>query len=189
MARIPFADPANLSPATVATLEAIPDGNIFRLLAQADGSLSQFVALTVSLWNDAELSARRRELAILLVARLADSEYEWAQHEAVARMSGVTEDEIQAIQDLDLSGFDDGEQAMLTLARTTFERGRPDEEQFAAARAALTDREVIELQLVVAVYAGLAAIMVALDLELDETLGADQLEAGEEGLRGPQLND
>lgn len=188
MARIPYPDPENLSPATAATLEAIPDANIFRLLAQADGSLSQFVALTLSLWNDAELSARRRELTILLVARLADCDYEWYQHEAVARASGVSEEEIAALRELDLGGFDDGEQAMLALARTTFERGRPSDEELAAARSALSDREIVEMQLLVAVYAGLAAIMIGLDVELDETLGADQLEQDEEGIQGPRLD-
>lgn len=189
MARIPYPDPESLSKETTATLGAIPEANIFRLLAQADGSLTPFVAFTLSLWNDAELSARRRELAILLVARLADCDYEWKQHEAVAKASGVTDEEIAAIEDLELDRFDEAERAMLELARITFERGRPDDSQLAAARAALSDREVIELQLVVSVYAGLAAIMLGLDLELDETLGADQLEEGEGGLEGPMLVD
>ena len=71
MARIPFAEPSRLSPRTLKTLEALPDIGIFRLLAQADGSFTAFSAFTGSLWNDAELSPRRRELVILLVARLA----------------------------------------------------------------------------------------------------------------------
>jgi alkylhydroperoxidase family enzyme len=75
---------------------------------------------------------------------------------------------------------------MLALARTTLDRGRPSDEELAAARKALSDREVVELQLVVAVYAGLAAIMLGLDLELDERSGAEQLGHDE---RGPRLGD
>ena len=187
MARIPFASRDGLSPRTLKALGALPDIGIFRLLAQADGSFTAFSAFTGSLWNDAELSPRRRELVILLVARLAGCEYEWFQHEPVARMCGVTDSEIDALRELDLEPFDEGERAMLALARTTLDRGRPPDDELAAAREALTDREVIELQLVVAVYAGLAAIMVGLDLELDEKSGADQLARDEQ--RGPRLGD
>ena len=186
MARIPFASRDELSPRTLKTLEALPDIGIFRLLAQADGSFAPFAAFTASLWNDAELSPRRRELAILLVARLAGCEYEWFQHEPVARMCGITDAEIAALRELDLSAFDEGERAMLELARTTLDRARPSDAELAAARVALSDREVVELQLVVAVYAGLAAIMNDLDLELDERSGAEQLGHDE---RGPRLGD
>ncbi len=184
MARIPFADRDALSPRTQQALDALPDIAIFQLLAQADGSFSRFSAFTASLWNDAELSPRQRELAILLVARVTDCEYEWFQHEPVARLCEISDDEIAAIKALELSCFDDGERATLELARVTLERGRPTDEQLAAAREALSDREVIELQLVVAVYAGLAAIMIGLDLELDEASGAEQLARDE---RGPRL--
>ncbi|MBU6337445.1 MAG: carboxymuconolactone decarboxylase family protein [Acidobacteria bacterium] len=186
MARIPFADRSGLSPQTLETLEALPDIGIFRLLSQADGSFAPFAAFTASLWNDAELSPRRRELVILLVARLAGCEYEWFQHEPVARMCDITDGEIAALRELDLATFGDEERAMLELARTTFDRGRPSDAELAAARQALSDREVIELQLVVAVYAGLAAIMNGLDLELDERSGAEQLGHDE---RGPRLGD
>jgi len=187
MARIPFASRDDLSPRTLKALGALPDIGIFRLLAHADGSFTPFAAFTGSLWNDAELSPRRRELVILLVARLTGCEYEWFQHEPVAKMCGISDGEIAALRELDLSAFDDGEQAMLALARTTLDRGRPSDEELAAAREALTDREVVELQLVVAVYAGLAAIMLGLDLELDEQSGADQLVQDEQ--RGPRLGD
>jgi len=186
MARIPFADPSRLSPTTLKTLEALPDIGIFRLLAQADGSFKPFSAFTASLWNEAELSPRRRELVILLVARLTGCEYEWFQHEPVARMCDVGEEEIEALRELDLGAFDASDRAMLEFARTTLGRGRPTDDELAAARAALSDRELVELQLVVAVYAGLAAIMIGLDLELDARSGADQLGSDE---RGPRLGD
>ena len=186
MARIPFASRDDLSPQTLATLEALPEIGIFRLLAQADGSFAPFAAFTASLWNDAELSPRHRELVILLVARLTGCEYEWFQHEPVARMCGISDEELSALRDLDLASFEETEQAMLALARTTLDRERPSDEELAAARNALSDREVVELQLVVAVYAGLAAIMLGLDLELDERSGAEQLGHDE---RGPRLGD
>ncbi len=71
-----------LSPRTRQALDGIPGIGIFRLLAQSDGSFYRFSAFTGSLWNDADLSPRRRELVILLDARLTDCEYESLQHVA-----------------------------------------------------------------------------------------------------------
>jgi alkylhydroperoxidase family enzyme len=184
MARIPFPDPESLSPETQRALASLPDLGIFRLLSLADDAFPKFIALTGGLWNSAELSPRRRELVILLVARLLDCEYEWFQHIEVAKICEISEDEIAAIDALELASFSDDEQAILQLAQITLERGRPSDDQLAAARAALSDREIVELQLVVAIYSGLAAVMAGLDLELDQRSGAHELTRDE---RGPRL--
>ena len=186
MARIPFPERDSLSPDTQRALASLPDLGIFRLLSLADDAFPKFIALTGGLWTDAELSPRRRELVILLVARLLNCEYEWFQHIEVARICEISEDEIAAIDALELASFSNDEQAILQLAQVTVERGRPSDEQLAAARAALSDREVVELQLVVAIYSGLAAVMAGLDLELDERSGAHDLTRDE---RGPRLGE
>jgi alkylhydroperoxidase family enzyme len=186
MARIPFPERESLSPDTQRALASLPDLGIFRLLSLADDAFPKFIALTGGLWTNAELSPRRRELVILLVARLLNCEYEWFQHIEVARICEISDDEIAAIDALELASFSDDEQAILQLAQITLERGRPSDEQLAAARAALSDREVVELQLVVAIYSGLAAVMAGLDLELDERSGAHDLTRDE---RGPRLGE
>ncbi len=186
MARIPFPERDSLSPDTQRSLASLPDLGIFRLLSLADSAFPKFIALTGGLWTNAELSPRRRELVILLVARRLDCEYEWFQHIEVARICEISDDEIAAIDALELASFSDDEQAILQLAQITLERGRPSDEQLAAARAALSDREVVELQLVVAIYSGLAAVMAGLDLELDERSGASELTRDS---RGPRLGE
>lgn len=186
MARIPFPDPEGLSPETRRALASLPDLGIFRLLSLADDAFPKFIALTGGLWTNAELSPRRRELVILLVARVLDCEYEWFQHEEVAKICEISDDEIAALRALDLEKFGEDEQAILELARVTLDRGRPSDEQLASARAALSDRELIELQLVVAIYSGLAAVMSGLDLELDERSGASELTRDS---RGPRLGE
>ena len=186
MARIPFPNPETLSPETQSALSSLPDLGIFRLLSLADDAFPKFIALTGGLWTNAELSPRRRELVILLVAKLLNCEYEWFQHIEVAKICEITEDEIAAIDALELDSFSEDEQAILRLAQITLERGRPSDEQLAAARAALSDRELIELQLVVAIYSGLAAVMAGLDLELDQRSGAHELTRDE---RGPRLGE
>lgn len=181
MTRIPYADPAALSDATTAALRAVPPLNVFRLLAVADAVFPSFLRMTGGLWNDAELSPRRRELAILHVARLTGAAYEWHQHVAVARLCDVSDEEIAAIDAGAVDGppFGDEDRALLAMTAVIVRRERAGEDLFAATRRALSDRELIELHLVVAVYAGLAGLMTNLDLDLDEQLGAELIDAGD----------
>ena len=188
MARIPYPDEAALSDETRQALSSVPPLNVFRLLAHGDRALRNFLRLTGGLWNDAELSPRRRELAILHVARLTGAEYEWHQHVAVARLVGLSDDELGALDggDVDPGPFDEDDRALLALVQVIVERGRADDELFGAARGALSDRELVELHLLVGIYAGLAALMIDLDLDLDEQQGVDLLDSGP---RGPRLGD
>ena len=96
MPRAPHPDPDALSPATRAVLASLPGNNVFQTLAHADAAFPPLMALTASLWNDAALGQRQRELAILRTARLLDSDYEWMHHVEVARMVGIDERAIRA---------------------------------------------------------------------------------------------
>ena len=185
MTRIPYADPAAMSAATAGAVAAVPPLNVFRLLAQADAACTPFLRLTGSLWNDAELSPRRRELVILHVARLTGAEYEWHQHVAVARLCGISDDEIAAIDEGRVLGdaFGEHDRALLAMTDVIVRRERAEDDLMAAARAALSDRELVELHLVVAVYAGLAALMLNVDLDLDEQQGAELLSVRDGTLR------
>ena len=187
MTRIPYADPGAVSPRTAQALRAVPPLNVFRLLAVADDAFPAFLRLTGGLWNDAELSPRRRELVILEVARLTGAAYEWHQHVAVARLCEVSDAEIAAIEAGDHEAFGEADRALLAMTGVVVRRERSCDEHFDAVRRALSDRELVELHLVVAIYAGLAGLMINLDLDLDEQLGAELIDAGDG--RPPRLGE
>lgn len=176
MTRIPYADPQTRSEATGRALAAVPPLNVFRLLAHADTAFPPFLRLTAALWNEAELTPRRRELVILRVARLTGAEYEWHQHVLVARMCEVTEAEIAALDSGAVDELGADERTLIAMTDVIVSRERAGDELLAAARSLLGDRALIELHLVVAVYTGLAAMMLNLDLDLDEQLGAELLD-------------
>jgi len=132
--------------------------------------------MTAALWNEAELTPRRRELVILRVARLTGADYEWHQHVLVARMCEVSEEEISALDGGKVDALGADEQTLIAMTDVIVRRERADDELLAAARSLLGDRALIELHLVVAVYTGLAAMMLNLDLDLDEQLGAELLD-------------
>jgi len=170
MARIEYPDPSTLSERTRKALERMPPLNVFRMLSHTDEGLVHFVRWTGGLWTEAELSPRRRELAILLVAQLTNAEYEWNQHVAVALMCDVTQEEIDAIAAgrLGPPEFSDDDAALLAMTRAIATTERSDDATFAAARDVLTSRELVELHLVVGAYVALARLMTNLDLDIDE---------------------
>lgn len=78
-------------------LASLPPANVFRMVANAPSSLAGFVQLAGSILLQSELDARLRELAVLRVAHITDSRYEWEQHIRIAARVGVTPEEIALV--------------------------------------------------------------------------------------------
>lgn len=188
MARSPDPDPHGLSPQTRDMLAALPQNNVFRALAHADAAFPPLMELTASLWNDAVLDQRQRELAILRTARLVDSAYEWMHHVEVARMVGVTEEELNAIDvgRLDLAPFAEADRLLLEAVPHILEHRRSEDHVFDALRAVFSVRELVELHLVVGLYATIAGVVSDFDVALEPRSGAFELQHDE---RGPRLGD
>lgn len=81
---------ANAAPPGFAT-------NIFTTLVRNRGLFRKWLPFGGKLLNG-KLPARERELAILRVGWLCQSEYEWGQHVLLGRAAGLTEEEIERIK-------------------------------------------------------------------------------------------
>ncbi|MCX6392166.1 MAG: carboxymuconolactone decarboxylase family protein [Actinobacteria bacterium] len=186
MTRSPNPAEGALSPQTREMLAALPQNNVFRALAHADAAFPPLMELTASLWNDAVLGQRQRELAILRTARLVDSAYEWMHHIEVARMVGVTEEELNAIDvgRLDLVPFADADRLLLEAVPHILNHCRSEDHVFDALREHFSLRELVELHLVVGLYATIAGVVTDFDVELEPRSGAFELQHDE---RGPRL--
>jgi AhpD family alkylhydroperoxidase len=185
MARIPYPTQDVLSERTREVLERMPALNIFRMLAHADSALVPFMRLSSSLWSEAELSPKPRELAILAVARATGAEYEWTQHKAVAAYAGVSGEQIAAIEsgELDSPLFDPAEQAVLALARSIVIEPRSSEAVFDAAREHYSDRQIVAIHLVAGTYFMLARVMTNLEVDMDEPVGEALVDGAERAER------
>ena len=95
--KIPLPDGAQLSPAILATLAALPPLNVFRMMANVPVSFQPLIAFAMSLLVQGQFDPRKRELAILRIAHVTRSNYEWVQHVVVAKGTGVTDEEIAKI--------------------------------------------------------------------------------------------
>ncbi|MGK2933098.1 MAG: carboxymuconolactone decarboxylase family protein [Solirubrobacterales bacterium] len=186
MARLPYADPETASPQTRKALEALPPLNVFRMLANADTAFAPFLQFGGAVLQSLELDQILRELVILQVAKLTNAEYEWVQHEAIARAVGATDGQVEAVEsgDLDSESLPPAFQAMLKFIVQFVETERADDETFAAVREHFPPRQIVEAMLTAGEYLMLAKVMTHLDLELDEAVGMQDLASA-----GEQLGD
>jgi 4-carboxymuconolactone decarboxylase len=95
--KIPLPADAELAPEQRELLAKLPPLNVFRMVAGAPRAVRPFMALGSAVLSTA-LDPRRREIAVLRVAHATNADYEWAQHEQLARNVGVADAEIAAVE-------------------------------------------------------------------------------------------
>ena len=104
-----------------------------------------------------KLTPRIREMAILVVAQAWDSGYEQASHEPIGRDAGLTESELDALRaDTDPKFADEQESVAYSTARALTVARDLDDQEYAAAIAALGEEGLVELSTLVGYYATLA---------------------------------
>jgi alkylhydroperoxidase family enzyme len=185
MARIPYVEPENAGPEVRAVLEQLPVKlNIFKMMAHAETSFTPLLRLGASILGQQKLDARLRELAILRVARLSQAEYEWVQHVPIARHTGASDAEIEALDrgDVDAACFGELEQAVLRFTDEVVRDVGASDATFAAAAKYLSPREIVELVLAIGFYMTMARLMETTRIDLDEPAGTAVLERAQEGL-------
>ncbi len=172
--RVQSFEPGALAPAQRELFEAIaggpraqgpqhfaltrPDGslrgpfNAFLLAPELGGALQN---LGAAIRYRGALTARAREIAILLVAAHWDSEFEREAHEAVGAASGLTPDELSALRDGDPTAFA-GDEAVVATATVQLLAGDLDDELWRIASEAIGAEVVFELTTLVGYYSTLA---------------------------------
>jgi 4-carboxymuconolactone decarboxylase len=119
-------------------------------------------------------SARMRELVVLHVAYLQGSSYEIVHHRFRGGHAGISPHQLDAITshgDLAAAGFDDAELDVLQFVTELCTTNHVCDNTFAAARVALGgDGAITELLMLVSLYYGLALVLNAAELELDDTV-------------------
>src|SRR4030042_6708912 len=71
--------------------------NLYRAIAHSPAGARNFIKFGNALLTKTSLSPKLRELAILRIAKLTGSEYEGAQHIAIALESGVSQQQANDI--------------------------------------------------------------------------------------------
>jgi alkylhydroperoxidase family enzyme len=161
MARLPYVVPEKASPEVKQTFSQLPTIlNVFKMMAHADMNFRPLVRLGSTILAQQKLSAKLRELAILRVANLSGSRYEWVQHLSLAMLVGATRAQVDAIEkgDVDAACFDDTERLVLHFATEVLRDARCSDEMFAAMRQTFSPQEIVELVLAVGYYMMIARL-------------------------------
>jgi 4-carboxymuconolactone decarboxylase len=116
---------------------------------------------------EAGFAPRLREIAILTTAREMDSQFEWVAHEGEALKEGVDPDVIDVIKHrMSTAGLDTIDATVIELGRQIWRDHKVTSELFANAKALFGPHKLIDLVLLMGNYAGTAALLTAVDMQL-----------------------
>jgi alkylhydroperoxidase family enzyme len=173
--RVDFPDPPAEHVARV--LERLPELAIFRMVGHADTAFVPWLRFGGALLDPAGFDPRLRELAILRVARLTPGAgYEWTQHVAIARQTGLSDEEIGALERGDHGGFGGDERLVLELTEQVVRDASPDDRTLAAFLERFSPAELMHLLLVIGQYMMLGRVMATTGLEPEPAIGLDALQ-------------
>ena len=172
MTRIPYRRPEDMTErARELTLER-GNLNVYRVLANAENVYPGWMLAGRAALTSPVLSRRLRELVVLRTAYLMDCAYELGQHNDIARTVGLTETEIKAVvsdSDWQTAGFDSVELAVLQLTTELLITRGVALPLVDYVHAELGSEATVEVLMIIGRYAGLALMLNALDVDLDET--------------------
>jgi 4-carboxymuconolactone decarboxylase len=141
--------------------------NLHRVLAHSPKALRAFIGFSEYIRDNADLSPRLRELAVLRVATLHDVAYEIAQHLEPARRAGLTQEQITSVADWRQHAdiFEARDRAVLEFVEETAKTFRVSDKTFSTIRQYLSESEMVDLALVVGWYLLCASVIVPFEIE------------------------
>ena len=116
---------------------------------------------------EAGIEPRVREIAILTTAREMDSQFEWVAHEPQALKDGVAQNVIDVIKyRRGTEGLPEADAVVIELGRQIWRDHRVTSATFAKAKELFGPHKLIDLLLLMGNYAGTAALLTAVDMQL-----------------------
>jgi 4-carboxymuconolactone decarboxylase len=152
---------------------ATPGANIAGLQGPAGVQLystrtaPHLTAINRYLRFEAGIAPRVREIAILTTAREMDSQFEWVAHEGEALKEGVEPGLVDVIKHRrSTAGLKPTDATVIELGRQIWRDHKVTSELFARAKALLGPHKLVDLVLLMGNYAGTAALLTAVDMQL-----------------------
>ncbi len=166
--RIPLPRDDELSPEHREILTKVPPLHVFRMVAGTQKGLRPFLQLGAAALSSS-MDARRREMAVLRVAHATGAGYERAQHERLARLAGVTEEEIAAIADEEpVASLDEEANLICRVADEVSRDVRLSDEALAHLIERYGAREASDVILLVSYYNMVSRFLESTRVELED---------------------
>jgi AhpD family alkylhydroperoxidase len=156
MARIPYADLANPEAKPIVDRIVAERGSVlhlYQMLLHSPPVASGWLNYLTSIRQLSTLPAALRELVIMRVAVINGAPYEAEQHAPIALKEGVTQAQLDDLNQWEASTkFDATQRAVLAYTDAMTKNIQVPAEVFAAVKAQLTERLLVELTATVAAY-------------------------------------
>jgi AhpD family alkylhydroperoxidase len=172
MTRIPYRRPEDMTELARELTARRGNLNVYRALANAEKVFTGWMVAGDAALSSPVLPRRLRELIVLRTAYLMDCAYELGQHRDVAQTVGVDSATINAItseSDWQTGQFDLTELAVLRMTTELVTTRHVAAPLFDQVHTALGSEATVEALMVMSRYAGLALMLNALDVDLDDT--------------------
>jgi 4-carboxymuconolactone decarboxylase len=130
-------------------------------LAELERALNQYLRY------GSGLNGRVRELAILVAAREAHSQFEWAAHEPQALQEGLDQKTIDIVKyGRSSKGLAEMDAVVIELGRQMFGQKKVNSETYASALKLFGPRGLVDLVSLMGNYCGTAALLSTFDMQL-----------------------
>ena len=148
--------------------------HIFRLLLNSPDAAEVATSVGEYIRYRSPLEPAIREIAILSVARELNCDYEWAQHEPIARRDGVSDSTIESIRSGRAPmGVPAKEGVYVQGVRELVRDGTLSDATYQAIEHLIGPAQTLDLLVLVGYYSMLTRIMATFEIDLDEGLEAN----------------
>jgi 4-carboxymuconolactone decarboxylase len=143
--------------------------NVFRTLARHPKLAQRFVSTIQYILSESTLLPRDRELLILRIGWLCQSEYEWSRHAILAKEVGLTDRDIRRIMEgSGAEGWTAFESTLLRAVDELYEDAFISEATWNTLAKEYSERQLMDLVLTVGQYNLLSMALNSFGVQLDE---------------------
>ena len=139
--------------------------HLYQMLLHSPPVASGWLRYLTAIRHECALPGAIRELVIMRVAVLNNAPYEADQHAPIALREGITQAQLEALQDWRNSdAFDARQRAVLAYTDAMTTNVQVPEDVFAAVRAEFDERLLVELTATIAAYNMVSRFLEALQV-------------------------
>ena len=180
MARIAYPDPSDVAELMRRFAPRLRHTNIGRMVFHAPTLVAPYYNTYAAVLQSLELDPQLRQLAILRVAERTSAEYVLVQHRALAKLAGLTDQQISAARPpnpdstsywSDSTCYSHVQKLVLAFTDEVIAGARISNPVFERIRSVLTPREIVELLLVIGWYWTACRLTTTLEIEPEHALG------------------
>jgi hypothetical protein len=119
---------------------------------------------------DSPVGARYFQLAVLIIAREIDQQYEWSAHEPAGRRQGLEQSVIDVVKyDRSVAGLSDKDATLITFGRTLYRAHHVSSELWAKMIGHFGRQHTVQLMMIMGDYFRVGFMMNAADQHLPPT--------------------